>query len=81
MNLIINGEKRSFEAPLTLIVLLQLLSMKTDRVAVELNSEILPRDQWAAHHLAEGDRLEIVQFVGGGLADGFPIAGKPSELN
>ena len=77
MNLMINGENRSFEAPLTLTALLQLLGMKTDRVAVELNGEILPRDQWAAHRLAEDDRLEIVQFVGGGLATGAP----PTELN
>lgn len=76
MTLIINGEKRAFEVPLTLTALLQVLGMKTDRVAVELNSEILPREQWAAHNLAEGDRLEIVQFVGGGAM----TAALPSEL-
>jgi thiamine biosynthesis protein ThiS len=41
--------------------------MKQDRVAVELNRNIVPRDQWAHTHLAEGDQLEIVHFVGGGL--------------
>jgi thiamine biosynthesis protein ThiS len=40
--------------------------MKTDRVAVELNREIVPRDQWDRTQLADGDRLEIVHFVGGG---------------
>jgi sulfur carrier protein len=40
--------------------------MKQDRVAVELNRAIVPRDQWAATGLSDGDRLEIVHFVGGG---------------
>jgi thiamine biosynthesis protein ThiS len=40
--------------------------MKPDRVAIELNREIVPRDQWPQTPLHEGDRLEIVQFVGGG---------------
>jgi thiamine biosynthesis protein ThiS len=68
MKIIINGEERSFDAPLTLAALVQRLGMKTDRVAVELNLDIVPRDQWPARQLSEGDRLEIVQFVGGGIA-------------
>jgi len=40
--------------------------MKQDRVAVELNRNIVPREQWAEISLSEGDRLEIVHFVGGG---------------
>jgi len=40
--------------------------MKSDRVAVELNREIVPRDRWGDTSLKEGDRLEIVHFVGGG---------------
>jgi thiamine biosynthesis protein ThiS len=67
MKLQINGEPREFAAPLTLAGLLQQLSMKADRVAVELNRNIVPRGQWEHTALAEGDRLEIVQFVGGGL--------------
>ncbi len=42
--------------------------MKADRVAVELNRGIVPREQWADTSLGEGDHLEIVQFVGGGSA-------------
>jgi thiamine biosynthesis protein ThiS len=42
--------------------------MKPDRVAVELNRDIVPRDRWAATLLKEGDRLEVVHFVGGGAA-------------
>jgi thiamine biosynthesis protein ThiS len=66
MKLLINGEERSLEGPLTLTGLLARLNMKSDRVAVELNLDIVPRNQWTSTNLAEGDRLEIVHFVGGG---------------
>ncbi len=66
MKLTINGEDRAFEKPLTLQGLVEQLGMKSDRVAVELNRDIVPRDQWARTELVEGDRLEIVHFVGGG---------------
>ena len=46
--------------------LIEQLGMKSDRVAVELNREIAPRDRWARLELNEGDQLEIVHFVGGG---------------
>jgi thiamine biosynthesis protein ThiS len=73
MHLQINGELRSFEKPelpaqLTLAHLIESLSMKADRVAVELNREIAPRDRWSEIILKDGDRLEIVHFVGGGNA-------------
>jgi sulfur carrier protein len=71
MKLRINGEERDFSGspdPLTLAALVETLGMKSDRVAVELNLDIVPRDRWAATLLNEGDRLEIVHFVGGGLA-------------
>jgi thiamine biosynthesis protein ThiS len=66
MNLVINGEDRTFEPPLTLAGLIEKLGIKQDRVAVELNRDIVQRDQWAEKALASGDRLEIVHFVGGG---------------
>jgi thiamine biosynthesis protein ThiS len=66
MNLFINGKETSFSSPLTLAGLVEELGMKSDRVAVELNRNIVPRDHWLATNLAEGDRLEIVHFVGGG---------------
>ncbi len=65
MNLIINGQARVFGVD-TLAGLIEQLGMKSDRVAVELNQEIVPRERWAQTSLHEGDRLEIVQFVGGG---------------
>ena len=66
MKLEINGEARDFNPPLTLAGLVDQLGMKADRVAVELNRSIVARDQWAKTALAEGDRLEVVHFVGGG---------------
>jgi thiamine biosynthesis protein ThiS len=66
MNLVINGEPRDFSPPLTLAGLVDQLGMKADRVAIELNRSIVARGQWAETNLAEGDRLEIVHFVGGG---------------
>jgi thiamine biosynthesis protein ThiS len=66
MDLVINGETRDFASKLTVASLLDHLGMKQDRVAVELNREIVPRSQWPETQLSDGDRLEIVQFVGGG---------------
>ena len=65
MNLTINGENQVFDCK-TLGALVEHLGMKSDRVAIELNREIVPRDQWPQTPLHEGDRLEIVHFVGGG---------------
>jgi len=51
---------------MSLAQFIQQLGMKGDRVAVELNREIVPRAQWDATQLQDGDRLEVVHFVGGG---------------
>ena len=66
MTLQINGESRSFPDGLTVATLVGQLGMKTDRVAVELNLEIVPRSSWDSTRLQDGDKLEIVHFVGGG---------------
>lgn len=69
MKLQINGEQRDFSnspTPFTLAALVEILGMKADRVAVELNRDIVPRDRWFETRLNEGDRLEVVHFVGGG---------------
>jgi sulfur carrier protein len=70
MKLHINGEARDFSehpAAFTLAGLIETLGMKADRVAVELNRDIVPRNLWMETQLHEGDHLEIVHFVGGGL--------------
>jgi thiamine biosynthesis protein ThiS len=82
MKLHINGDERAFPdtpASLTLAALVEVLGMKPDRVAVELNRDIVPRDRWGETALNEGDRLEIVQFVGGGSTS--PLARSHQELS
>jgi thiamine biosynthesis protein ThiS len=66
MQLQVNGEARDCPEGLTLADLIAQLGMKLDRVAVELNLEIVPRSTWETTVLKEGDKLEIVHFVGGG---------------
>jgi sulfur carrier protein len=69
MTLYINGDERAFpdsSSPFTLASLVEMLAMKSDRVAIELNRDIVPRDRWPDTPLRDGDRLEIVHFVGGG---------------
>ena len=66
MHLFINGEEKTFDLTLSLAELIEHLGMKGDRVAVELNREIVARAQWPETRLNDGDRLEIVHFVGGG---------------
>ena len=70
MKLQVNGEEREVSGTLTLAALLEELGMRADRVAVELNREIVARERWPATELREGDRLEIVHFVGGGSSPG-----------
>lgn len=71
MTLHINGEAREFSGELTLASLVERLGMKGDRVAIELNREIAPRERWASIELHDGDRLEIVHFVGGGKPENW----------
>ncbi|MDY0397156.1 MAG: sulfur carrier protein ThiS [Desulfuromonas thiophila] len=65
MNLTINGATRTIMAT-DLAALLAELQLDPARVAIEHNGQILRADQYVATGLAEGDRLEIVRFVGGG---------------
>jgi thiamine biosynthesis protein ThiS len=69
MFLHINGERREFADGLSVVALVAQLGMKPDRVAVELNLEIVPRSAWEATWLKDGDKLEVVHFVGGGSTD------------
>lgn len=69
MKLYINGQERDFaelDANPALPHLVGLLQMKSDRIAIERNGEIAPRAAWDKISLENGDKLEIVQFVGGG---------------
>jgi sulfur carrier protein len=69
MKLTINGRDREFaglETDSRLHHVVELLQLKADRVAVERNGEIVPRAQWVDTRVQDGDKLEVVQFVGGG---------------
>ena len=69
MRLIINGEPfEDAHDGWSVTDLLAHLDMTPDRVAVELNRDIVPRDGYADQPLRDGDELEILQFVGGGRA-------------
>ncbi len=66
MRLVINGEVHKVEGPLTVAAMLERLDLTAPKVAVERNLEIVPRSQFGETLLADGDRLEIVHFIGGG---------------
>lgn len=69
MNIILNGQERQLpelEAPAKLNELLRALELKSDRVAVERNGAIVTRAEWDSAVIDNGDKLEIVHFVGGG---------------
>ena len=62
----VNGENRETSPGTTVAELLSQLGLNSGRLAVELNLRILPKAKWEETRVAEGDRFEIVQFVGGG---------------
>lgn len=66
ISLRINGENREVPEGLTVLGLLEWLQLNPQRVAVELNRQIVPRPAWDRTPLEPGAELEIVQFVGGG---------------
>ena len=67
MNITINGHVKIFKVvDLTIAALVAELDLVGKRLAIEKNGEIVPRSQFAAVHLQEGDKLEIVGAVGGG---------------
>jgi len=70
MRVTINGEEREFDTPLTVEELLGRIGLDARKVAVERNLEIVPKSNYAGVGVGEGDRLEIVHFIGGGAPDG-----------
>ncbi len=66
MRLVLNGEPREFERASTVAALVETLGLDMRKVAVERNLEIVPRSLYLATALTEGDRIEIVHFIGGG---------------
>lgn len=66
MTVTINGERREIPDGLNVPALLEHLGMRSDRVAIERNRDILPRARWPETHVQQNDAFEIVHFVGGG---------------
>lgn len=73
MKLLVNGNTREQADSTTLPALLTELQIEETRVAVMINDTVVPRTQWAQTHLANGDRLEILTFAGGGSPDSKPF--------
>ncbi|WJW75324.1 sulfur carrier protein ThiS [Thiohalobacter sp. IOR34] len=66
MQILVNGEPREVADDLTAAGLIELLELGDRRLAMEVNREILPRSQFQNHRFRPGDRVEIVQAIGGG---------------
>jgi sulfur carrier protein len=66
MHVVLNGEQRELQAGTTLADLLQSLELGQRRCAVEVNEELVPRSEHQDRVLQAGDRVEIVQAIGGG---------------
>lgn len=71
MHVVINGNAREFpdlSSPAVVADLIRALELKGDRIAIEHNGTIVRRPAWDDTPIAEGDRFEVVHFVGGGCA-------------
>ncbi len=66
MKITVNGQLRDIVGSPTVADYLEQLGLDPERMAIERNRAIVPREAFAATRLAEGDQLEIIQFVGGG---------------
>jgi thiamine biosynthesis protein ThiS len=66
MRLLLNGEERDVAGVVTIADLVTSLGLDARKVAIERNLEIAPRSSYADTALADGDRIEIVTFIGGG---------------
>lgn len=66
MQIVLNGEPREVASDATLNDLIAVMALPARRFAVEVNEELVPRSEHAEHALREGDRIEVVQAIGGG---------------
>lgn len=66
MHIQLNGQPHPLAAVTTLAQLVEQLELSGKRIAIEVNDELVPRSEHAAHRLDDGDRVEIVQAIGGG---------------
>jgi len=66
MKVFVNGEERDLSGATSLSELITELDLPVARIAIELNREVVRRSDWGSTMLNDGDRIEIVHFVGGG---------------
>ena len=66
MTIMLNGEERTLKEGTTVAELIAELGIKKRRIAVEVNQDIIPREEYATTELHPGDLVEVVHFVGGG---------------
>jgi len=66
MIIIINGEQKEFEENITLLSVLEKLSLESKVMAAAVNMNIVKQEEWGEYRLKEGDKLELLDFVGGG---------------
>lgn len=66
MNITLNGETHTIENNVSIIKLIEQLNLTGKRLAVEINSEIIPKSRHAEHIIQNGDMIEIVFAIGGG---------------
>jgi thiamine biosynthesis protein ThiS len=62
----VNSKQQIVPADCTVDALLDLLAVKHKRLAVEVNAELVTKTEWGTFKLKDGDRVEVVTFVGGG---------------
>jgi thiamine biosynthesis protein ThiS len=77
MHVRVNGEEWALAAGVTVAGLLTELDIRPDRVAVELNLNILDRSEFDRQRLQEGDRVEIISFIGGGSVQQSAFSSQP----
>ena len=66
MNILLNGQQRSFDTPISIAQLLREMGLAERRVAVEVNHEIVPRSRHGGYQIRDNDRIEVVFAIGGG---------------
>ena len=66
MKILLNGDTRTLDEDATVADLIAELNLADQRLAVEINEELIPRSTFSDHHLKAGDQMEIVHAIGGG---------------
>jgi sulfur carrier protein len=66
LTIFLNGEERTIDRPVNIDRLLEMFSLPSKRIAIEINTSVVRRKDWENTPVNEGDRIEVVHFVGGG---------------